>query len=352
MSTCGDKIENVISGSAWYWYKKSERGEQKSKWWIIKDNLIFSELRRKTVAELQKEVDQAKIELTNAQSVLNEAQKKVDEAPTEVENANLELTKAQSVLNEAQKKVDEANSELTEITTTVLYSDFNKNDKNWKTTKKNKWKNNPFTKYIVKIQINMGVLIFLCILLLFLFIKFKYGVVRYIRIGLGFVIFIQILKVNNLMRGRGKLKTKNTEGLVTDPPQDSLLATIKNHLDDTKYNDFVDKLKSFPNKGFNKLFFYSLTENEWTEDKSIKIKNVIRNKYRTRKGIIWFLSLGIIIVPTSIFSKNWHLVGLYLITLLIMIIIYVSFSINGELPEELKKDEDDLTDNLITLCKK
>ncbi len=324
MSTCGDKIENVISGSAWYWYKKSERGEQKSKWWIIKDNLIFSELRRKTVAELQKEVDQAKIELTNAQSVLNEA----------------------------QKKVDEANSELTEITTTVLYSDFNKNDKNWKTTKKNKWKNNPFTKYIVKIQINMGVLIFLCILLLFLFIKFKYGVVRYIRIGLGFVIFIQILKVNNLMRGRGKLKTKNTEGLVTDPPQDSLLATIKNHLDDTKYNDFVDKLKSFPNKGFNKLFFYSLTENEWTEDKSIKIKNVIRNKYRTRKGIIWFLSLGIIIVPTSIFSKNWHLVGLYLITLLIMIIIYVSFSINGELPEELKKDEDDLTDNLITLCKK
>ena len=342
MSTCGDKIENVISGSAWYWYKKSERGEQKSKWWIIKDNLIFSELRRKTEDEVKEELKTANSELTTANSKLTDVA---------LENANEEVDKAQEEVENANKEVDKAESELAEIKTTVLYSDFDKNDKNWKTTKKNKWKNNPFTKYIVKIQINMGVLIFLCILLLFLFIKFKYGVVRYIRIGLGFVIFIQILKVNNLMRGRGKLKTKNTEGLVTDPPQDSLLATIKNHLDDTKYNDFVDKLKSFPNKGFNKLFFYSLTENEWSEDESIKIKNVIRNKYRTRMGIISFLILGIIIVPTSIFSKNWHLVGLYLITLLIMIIIYVSFSINGELPEELKKDEDDLTDNLITLCK-
>ena len=134
MSGCNNintTYDNVITGSAWYWYKRSEKGNINSKW--IKDNLQFSQL-------------------SNGDS------------------------------------------------NTPLFLDFTKANIKGNEITKNLWKANPFTKYITKVKINICILIGLAIILIVLFVKFKYGNVRYVRYGLGFIIPIQILKVIRLMK--------------------------------------------------------------------------------------------------------------------------------------------------------
>ena len=296
----GSVKDNVIPGSAWYWYKKSEKGGINSKW-IIKDNLQFSQLSNIT------------------------------------ENKPLfdDFTKANI-------KLDDSN-----------------------------WKANPFTKYITKVKINMFVLVLLIIILIVLFVKFKYGNVRYVQRGLGFIIVIQILKVNNLMRGKGILNTTNINKLnITSEPSDkSLLSNIKTHINTTAdadaaataisdYNKFVDKLKVFPNSAFNKLFFYEVTPNDITKFKPEDFIKLITYKYNTRNGLISMFVLSIIIVPlclSNFSNKSFKtLFCIHLCCFIIMIILYSSLSINKKLPTILQPKIKDLNDdnsiNKISFC--
>ena len=154
--------DNVITNSAWFFYKESEKGKRNSKW-IRKDNLQFS--------QFHKDRDDDQGNYFNHFTI-------------------------------PKKKKDK----LT-----------------WNTAHGDEWKNNPFTKYINKVKINMFVLILLIIIVLFLFVKYKYGIVRYVIKGLIFIVFIQIFKVDKLMKGGGKLKGFDEVDINSEPIKGSYL---------------------------------------------------------------------------------------------------------------------------------
>ena len=330
---CDLNDSDEIVGSAWFFYKLSEKGEKYSKW--VKNNLQFSKYYKANYNE-----DEDNINYFN------------------------DFTK-KNVKNNVNEDINE------------------------------KWKSNPFTKYIFKTKVNIFVLIFLIITILFIIIKYKYGSSRYIRDILLFLSFIQTIRVIILYTGNGKLQDfiNDDLDLIKDPIKNTLLKEFKdnfiNKLDNVsneeftnneasnvnsnknaennvnttvdekfsitqeEYDKFEKKLETFKNS-FNRLYFYKHTTTFFDDEKAKNLYNNVNNKYKTRTGLYVLLCLGIVIILLFILNlknKSFHyLFYIYLLTLFIMIILYLSISIKKTLPEALQEKNIDISPLKIQYC--